>query len=350
MEKFIQEGYIAGGIFLFLIFPLGIISAYGNASIFGVDAEFIGYISPDPLPLSFSYYDKIKVVPYYFIYENFHPISQDLPVEGEEIVVWFKLIPKENINLNDTITTLAYLVDPQGNIKDNTIRQIKFGQGEYLSGKDYTGNQGLGVDSISSGTWEVRYMTLTETELKKFYNLSTSERTNYKGFDSYKIRIISKFEKRSQELLKFSIIAGLLVAIFSAFLGIMLSDRLARNREKKKRKEILKALVHEIEWNISFAESIKKDKKFKSKEKIPFNNFEMLTLEKVISENLIEKSNLLKDIIDYHSFLIMTNNFLNRLRQLDLPREIRDQEDVLEIIDKHIKEPKKMIKEIKKLL
>jgi len=151
------------------------------------------------------------------------------------------------------------------------------------------------------------------------------------------------------------IILGFIGTIVATLVGACLTYLTGRYQDKckeqKRKKESIKALLHEINKNIQLGEEILNKKEIYLKEhKVPFDNFIMLNLEKILRGNYIEKVKLLNDLFDYYAYLFTLNSFLERLRLPNLPKEITDMNKIVDgLEDKNaIKTITHLIKELNK--
>jgi len=165
--------------------------------------------------------------------------------------------------------------------------------------------------------------------------------------------------KKSMNYAAAGIIFGFIGAIVAAFFGACLTYLTGRYQDKckeqKRKKEAIKALLYEINKNVYLGKEILSKKEIYLKNhKVPFDNFIMLNLEKVLRGNYIEKANLLNDLFDYYGYLFTLNSFLERLRLPNLPKEITDMNKIIDgLEDKNTIKTiaqliKKLDKEIKK--
>jgi len=206
------------------------------------------YYSPDkPIPLEFNNYN-LEISPYYLIYNDNYRIVRysSLPTEGDEIVVWFKLIVySENISLNDGISIVTYAISPEGNIQEDITLFVNypiFNGGIYYKNGKYTGSRGFNIDSTIPGIWKIKYVALNQSESQKFYQLSLEEKMNYTGFKTYKINVIPFNQKQIINLSKFAIIA----TFFAVIVGFLLSELASKRREKFKQISLLESLYSEL--------------------------------------------------------------------------------------------------------
>ncbi len=309
----------------------------GDVGIPSLDSGYKAELNP--LPIFFTN-PGLEINPYFLIYKNYdNPHYSDLPSEGDQIVVWFRLIPKI-IDLKERIVIVAYTINPEGNPGEASsfLSPINFNV-SIKKGQKGEGNSGVSIDSTISGIWQIKYMALNQTELIKFEKLSLDEKVNYKGFQTYKIHVFTYNEKLNIILTKSTIflsIIGILVAIVTLFYTWKLGKEQIQKMEEHYERQTLKEDKREEEKQINLLETLQTEltflkinleayiETFKKEGHYPI--YELLDIDKSYLRDLknkirnIETIGLKKDLIKLKDKLSIINNLKSIAGKLEEER------------------------------
>ncbi len=144
---------------------------------------------------------------------------------------------------------------------------------------------------------------------------------------------------------------GLIFTIVFTFLGIALGYFLSEfkdwRRDLKTKKGSIKALIHELEQNLTFVRYLQENKEiFTKKNKVPFHNLILLNLEKAISGDYINNLKLTDKLFDYYQSSLIINNFLIRMRSISVPKDITDMNKIFETLPNYILGLERLIKKL----
>lgn len=245
------------------------------------------------------------------------------PIEGTKVTFAFQTNPSNNKVLPENFVILWQLTSPEGT--------FEFGQTQIINGPFLSTDNLTQFNRIldSPGTWTLKYETFTLDELKEIQ--STADPWDPVSTRTKRINVLSFSEA---ELIKQGRRAPLLVIIatlFGTIIGYLLNYIQDKVKERKNRKESIKSLIHELNTHLKFAKDIfNNSEKYLQNRKVPFKNFVTLNLEKIISGNYFLDSELIDNLFDYYESLMVTNNFLLRMRLPKIPKGIKDMQNIID--------------------
>ena len=285
-----------------------------------------------PLPLEQSF-PGIEIQPYFYNYDGNSLSEANPPVEGKDLLIYFSFISINNtLNFPDDILAYVYITSPEGQTKE--VHSVEF-NGTYSKNKFYLGTNPALISSPTAGNWKIKYILLTKEESIKFENLSSEERERYFLLKSFSIEVMSNLDY--QYFYRISILA-IVLAIFGIILSLV-----ALKRHRKR--EIL-LLIKEIRRNEQIANQIIKDKNKRRTKNLDFDNFEDLSLKRIISEGIIKKRELFGKISSYRSLSIKINLLINKFNMDGSIKHLEDYTRLINYLNFYLKDLDSLCKEL----
>lgn len=285
-------------------------------------------------------------------------INEGNCTSGEMILKMNISSPKETLDhlfCNYQIVVPALSKGEVYSIVPTSIKEDKF---DGWSIKRYHFIDSKGKDFIfctpslrDAGLWSVslefRAIDLNSFNYLRSWGYSRINEKNEQISNSFKV--IDKSVIKNQELQEKSIWSSGFFTILGAILGFVLIMGFEKIKMLRQRKSAIKALIHEMNQNIGFAERILKRKKIYSEGKeVPFHNLISINLEKVLTGEYISDSNLINRLFDYYLSTTNFNNLLIRMRSPNIPKGTTDLQKVVRNMPQYKKLLNKLIKDLEK--